>query len=134
MDRECGRCCKLLLLVLFTTNPATKELHDNCRSCVSKEAGLKHMHAANKAKRKAATGVTEPTAKRQKKVKPDRVKLFACEGIPEFGTVVSGPAGYGEWRTVPGFSVAKLRVSSTGFYQVSRNGRWQKPSAGSEMR
>jgi len=119
---------------LFTTNPATKELYDNCRSCVSKEAGLKHMHAANKAKRKAAIDATEPAAKRQKKVKPGRVKFYAREGIPEFGTVVSGPAGYGEWRTVPGFSTAKLRVSNTGFYQVSKNGRWLKPSAGSQMK
>jgi len=125
----------LLLLVLFTTNPATKELHDNCRSCVSKEAGLKHRCAANKAKRKAAIDENAPTAKRQKKVKPGRVKFYACEGIPEFGTVVSGPAGYGEWRSVPGFSVAKLRVSSTGFYQVySPKGGWLKPSAGCEMR
>ena len=132
MDRECGRCCNVLLLVLFTTNPATKELYDNCRSCVSKEAGLKHVHAANKAKRKAAIDATEPAAKRQKKVKPGRVKFYAREGIPEFGTVVSGPAGYGEWRTVPGFSAAKLRVSSTGFYQTYSNGRWLKPSAGYE--
>ena len=132
MDRKCGRCCKLLLLVLFTANPATKELHDNCRSCVSKEAGLKHMHAANKAKRKAAIDATEPAAKRQKKVKPDRVEFYAREGIPEFGTVVSGPAGYGEWRTVPGFSAAKLRVSNTGFYQIYGKGRWLKPSAGTK--
>ena len=79
-----------------------------------------------------ASGATEPAAKRQKKVKPDRVELSAREGIPELGTVVSGPAVYGEWRTVPGFSADKLRVSSTGFYQVSRNGRWENPSAGSE--
>tara|TARA_B110000046_G_scaffold52311_1_gene58496 strand:+ start:3416 stop:4093 length:678 start_codon:yes stop_codon:yes gene_type:complete len=57
-----------------------------------------------------------------------------ARAFPEFGTVVSGPAGYGEWRTVPGFSAAKLRVSSTGFYQTYSNGRWLKPSAGYEMR
>ena len=79
-----------------------------------------------------ASGATEPAAKRQKKVKPDRVKFYAREGIPDLGTVVSGPAGYGEWRTVPGFSVAKLRVSSTGFYQTYSQGRWLKPSAGTE--
>ena len=75
---------------------------------------------------------TEPPAKRQKKGKPPRVEFYAREGVPALGTIVNGPAGYGEWRTVPGFSAAKLRVSKTGFYQVSSQGRWLKPSTGTE--
>ena len=86
---------------------------------------------AESMKRKAES--TEPPAKRQKGSAP-RVKFYAREGIPAFGTVVDGPAGYGEWRTVPGFSADKLRVSKTGCYQVVQYGRWLNPSAGSERR
>ena len=82
--------------------------------------------------KKRKTRSTEPPAK--KKGKPEPVEFYAREGVPALGTVVDGPAGYGEWRTVPGFSAAKLRVSKTGFYQVSIIGRWLKPSRGSENR
>ena len=74
-----------------------------------------------------------PDAKRQK-TRPPRVQFYARKGVPELGTVVSGPKGYGEWRSVPGFSADKLRVSECGFYQVSSKGKWQNPSAGSEKR
>jgi len=85
--------------------------------------------------KKRKTRSTEPPAKRKKKKgKPEPVEFYASAGVAALGTVVHGPAGYGEWRTVPGFSSDKLRVSKTGFYQVSHRGRWQKPSRGSEMR
>jgi len=88
---------------------------------------------APKRKANAPAAKRQKTTKRQKKAKPDRVEFYATEGVPELGTVVSGPKGYGEWRTVPGFSADKLRVSNAGFYQVYSNGRWQKPSAGNEL-
>jgi len=87
---------------------------------------------APKRKANAPAPKRQKTAKRQKTVKTDRVELYATEGVPELGTVVSGPKGHGEWRTVPGFSADKLRVSNAGFYQVYSQGRWLKPSAGAE--
>ena len=42
------------------------------------------------------------SSKKRKKV--PRVDLHAVEGVAEFGEVVEGPEGYGEWRSVPGFS------------------------------
>jgi len=89
---------------------------------------------AAKRKANAPAAKRQKTAKRQKKAKPPRVEFYATEGVPELGTVVSGPKGHGEWRTVPGFSADKLRVSNAGFYQVYSNGRWQKPSTGAEIR
>jgi len=92
---------------------------------------VEQRERAESKKRKVES--TEPPAKRQKG-KPEPVEFYAREGIPALGTVVNGPAGYGEWRTVPGFSTDKLRVSKTGFYQVFRQGRWLNPSRGSELR
>ena len=92
---------------------------------------VEQRERAESKKRKAES--TEPPAKRQKKKgKPEPVEFYARAGVAALGTVVNGPAGYGEWRTVPGFSAAKLRVSKTGFYQVFKHGRWLKPSRGSE--
>tara|TARA_B110000046_G_scaffold183238_2_gene218924 strand:- start:1579 stop:2841 length:1263 start_codon:yes stop_codon:yes gene_type:complete len=95
---------------------------------------VEQRERAESNKRKA--GSTEPPAKRRKKKKgkPEPVEFYARAGVPALGTVVNGPAGYGEWRTVPGFSAAKLRVSKTGFYQVVQQGRWLNPSAGCEVR
>jgi len=91
---------------------------------------VEQRERAESKKRKAES--TEPPAKRQKG-KPKPVEFYAREGVAALGTVVNGPAGYGEWRTVPGFSSDKLRVSKTGFYQVVQSVRWLKPSAGCEM-
>ena len=85
-------------------------------------------------KKKQMKSTTKSKKKGKEKDKPPRVQFYAREGVPEFGTVVSGPSGYGEWRSVPGFSADKLHVSELGFYQVYSQGKWQNPSAGSEMR
>jgi len=92
---------------------------------------VEQRERAESKKRKAES--TEPPAKRQKG-NPEPVEFYARAGVAALGTVVNGPAGYGEWRTVPGFSTDKLRVSKTGCYQTFSQGRWLKPSRGSENR
>ena len=73
----------------------------------------------------------EPPVKRQKH---SPVSLEFVDGIAKFGEIVDGPEGYGEWRSVPGFSPEKLLVSDIGFYQVFRRGNWFAPSLGAEVR
>ncbi|MDA9603583.1 HNH endonuclease [bacterium] len=103
--------------------------------CVAPLHPSSHVPSVDEVVDETTSESTEPPAKRQKKKgKPEPVKFYALEGVPALGTVVNGPAGYGEWRTVPGFSADKLRVSKTGFYQVSDRGRWLNPSRGTEMR
>ncbi|MDA9603559.1 HNH endonuclease [bacterium] len=119
--------------------PFAKEEHRPALRLKLEEEREVSLRAKEKRERAAADSLdatsesTEPAAKRHKKG-PSRVEFYATEGVPEFGTVVSGPAGYGEWRTVPGFSADKLRVSKTGFYQVCSRGRWLNPDRGSERR
>ena len=78
-------------------------------------------------KKKQMKSTTKSKKKGKEKDKPPRVQFYAREGVPELGTVVSGPSGYGEWRSVPGFSADKLRVSELGFYQVYGQGKWHEP-------
>ena len=49
-----------------------------------------------------------------------RVEFYAEDGVGDLGTIVAGPDGYGEWRTVPGFHSQNVQVSSSGHYRLKK--------------
>jgi len=54
MEKKCGNCKHVLLLLCFATKPKTNELYVNCEKCRSKDADQKRKkRAADKAERDA---------------------------------------------------------------------------------
>lgn len=88
------------------------------------------------------TAEEEEYAKRHKEAKEDednedyeegpkegRVSMMQQPGVPEYGTVLFTDE-YGEWRSVPGFSEDKVRVSSEGWVQIYSNHHWEQVTRG----
>lgn len=65
--------------------------------------------------------------------RPKRQRVDLCAGTGIGAEVPDGPAGYGVWRTVPGFDPAKLRVSASGHAQIYLGGGWVPPTLGTRQ-
>ena len=73
----------------------------------------------------------ESTSTYKNSYKLPRVSFDAEADNREFGEQVEGPEGFGEWRSVPGFSSEQLRVSEHGYARVFRGrGGWGAATRG----